>query len=140
VPLATCESPADLPTTIDDTAELILIDTSGRSPRDLDALEDLAATLGHMPPVEVHLVIPAVSSQETVDDLVARYRVLRPKRLLFTKVDEVSRAPELAAAPARTGIPVTWITNGQAVPEDIEEPTRARLLELSAQTTNSRAA
>jgi flagellar biosynthesis protein FlhF len=93
-----------------------------------------------MPPVEVHLVIPAVSSQETVDDLVARYRVLRPKRLLFTKVDEVSRAPELAAAPARTGIPVTWITNGQAVPEDIEEPTRARLLELSAQTTHSRAA
>jgi flagellar biosynthesis protein FlhF len=140
VPLATCESPADLPTTIDDTAELILIDTAGRSPRDLDALEDLAATLGHMPPVEVHLVIPAVSSQETVDDLIARYRVLRPKRLLFTKVDEVSRAPELAAAPARTGIPVTWITNGQAVPEDIEEPTRARLLELSAQTTHSRAA
>lgn len=132
VPLTACGSPSDLQDSLDDSAELTLIDTAGKSPRDLDALDELAAALHNLPPIETHLVIPAVSSQETVDDLIARYRPLRPKRLLFTKVDEATRAPELAAAPSRSGIPVTWITTGQAVPEDIEEPTRARLLELSA--------
>ena len=38
-----------------------------------------------------------------------------------------THAPELALAPARPGLPITWVTTGQAVPEDIEEPTvRAR--------------
>ena len=89
----------------------------------------------------MHLVIPAGSSPEIVDELVNRYRALQPKRFLFTKVDEVSRAPELAHAPARHGLPVTWITNGQAVPEDIEEPNRARILELAGNANrNARAA
>jgi flagellar biosynthesis protein FlhF len=142
VPLDVCESPSHLFDAIDETADLTLIDTAGRSPRDLDALEELASLLGNLPPVEVHLVIPASSSAEVIDELINRYRPLRPKRLLFTKVDEVHRAPELAAAPARSGLPITWITTGQAVPEDIEEPTRARILELSAQTATrtSRAA
>jgi len=51
---------------------------------------------------------------------------------LFTKLDECERAPELAMAPARTGLPITWVTTGQQVPEDIEQPTTARLLELAS--------
>jgi flagellar biosynthesis protein FlhF len=138
VPLGVCDSPAQLFDAIDETAELTIIDTAGRSPRDLDALEELASALGKLPPIEVHLVIPASSSPEVVDELIARYRPLQPKRLLFTKVDEVVRAPELAAAPARSGLSITWITTGQAVPEDIEEPTGARILELSTQSATTR--
>jgi flagellar biosynthesis protein FlhF len=130
VPLDVCETPADIQ--IDDADELTLIDTAGRSPRDLEAVAELAAALPGLPPIEVHVVIPASSSQEIVDDLVARFRPLKPKRLLFTKLDEVVRAPELATAPGRCGLPITWVTTGQAVPEDIEEPTRARVLELAA--------
>jgi flagellar biosynthesis GTPase FlhF len=40
--------------------------------------------------------------------------------------------PELALAPARTRLPITWVTTGQAVPEDIEQPTTARVLELAS--------
>lgn len=137
VPLAVAESPARLVDVIDERAELTLIDTAGRSPRDLDALDELVATLDQLPPIETHVVIPAATSAETIDDLVARFRPLRPKRLLFTKLDEVERAPELATAPGRCGLPITWVTTGQAVPEDIEEPTRARVLELSARTTTT---
>ena len=138
IPLDVCESPASLFDAIDETAELTLIDTAGRSPRDLESIERMAQALDNLPPIEVHLVIPAGSSPQVVDELIARYRPLRPKRLLFTKVDEVSRAPELAAAPARSGLPITWITTGQAVPEDLEEPNRARILELAAHTTPNR--
>jgi flagellar biosynthesis protein FlhF len=134
IPLDVCDNPADLVETIDESAELTLIDTAGRSPKDIEAIADLAAGIANIP-VEVHLVIPAGSSPEIVDELVNRYRSLHPKRFLFTKIDEVTRAPELAQAPARHGLPVTWITTGQAVPEDIEEPNRARILELAGNAT-----
>lgn len=139
IPLAVAERPAELFDHIDEAAELTLIDTAGRSPRDAEPIVELATALGDLPPIEVHVAIPAATSAEGVDALVGRFRPLRPKRLLFTKLDEVERAPELAAAPARTGIPITWITTGQAVPEDIEEATRARILELAG-TNLTRAA
>src|SRR5678815_5753627 len=82
--------------------------------------------------IEVHLVIPAGATAAQVDELVQRYSPLAPSRLLFTKLDESQDAPELALAPARTRLPITWVTTGQAVPEDIEQPSSARVPELAS--------
>jgi flagellar biosynthesis protein FlhF len=128
---------------IDDNDELTLIDTAGRSPRDAAAIAELAnAISGTHSEIEVHLVIPAATPAAIIDELVLRYRPLGPARILFTKVDEIDVAPELSRAPARLGLPITWITTGQAVPEDLEEPTSARILELAstglAPTTRNR--
>ncbi|HET7504186.1 MAG TPA: hypothetical protein VFK02_24365, partial [Kofleriaceae bacterium] len=131
VPLEVAESPAELARLIDPAADLTLIDTAGRSPRDRAAIEELARHVAGLD-IEVHLVVPAGSTAAQVDELVHRYRALAPVRLLFTKLDECDRAPELALAPARTGLPITWVTTGQAVPEDIEQPTSARVLELAS--------
>ncbi|HMG54405.1 MAG TPA: hypothetical protein VK601_13005 [Kofleriaceae bacterium] len=116
---------------IDPSNELTLIDTAGRSPRDGAAIAELAGHLVGLD-LEIHLVIPAGSTPAQVDELVSRYAALAPTRLLFTKLDECDRAPELALAPPRTGLPITWVTTGQAVPEDIEQPTAARVLELAS--------
>lgn len=133
VPLVIAQSPAQLPAILaDDSYDLTLIDTAGRSPRDTAAIEELAGALSQAPKIEVHLVIPAAASAQAIDELAARYRILAPARLLFTKLDEVERAPELATAPGRTRLSITWVTTGQAVPEDIEQPTSARVLELSS--------
>jgi flagellar biosynthesis protein FlhF len=133
IPLQIAENPEALAEILaDDTYDLTLIDTAGRSPRDTSSIDELAEVLPHLPPIEVHLVVPAASEAAAIDELAHRYHPLAPKRLLFTKLDEVERSPELAIAPARTRLPITWITTGQAVPEDIEEPTRARVLELAA--------
>lgn len=132
VPLAQATDAAELEVILEEPADLVLIDTSGRSPRDTNAIAELALMVERMPDLEVHLVIAAATGPSVVDDLVARYAPLRPSRLLFTKIDEIDRAPELSNAPARHGIPVTWVTTGQRVPEDLEEPTAGRLLELAA--------
>lgn len=138
VPLSVAETPAMIRDLLDETAELTLIDTAGRSPREATAaIAELAALLPHLPPIEVHLVVPAAASPAAVDELVARYRPLAPARLLVTKLDEVETAPDLALAPGRTGLPITWVTTGQQVPEDLEEPTAARVLELARQAVNA---
>jgi flagellar biosynthesis protein FlhF len=131
VPLQVAESPAQLGDLIDPSHDLTLIDTAGRSPRDRAAIEELATHIDGLD-IEIHLVIPAGATAAQVDELVQRYSPLRPTRLLFTKLDEYEHAPELALAPARTRLPITWVTTGQAVPEDIEQPTSARVLELAS--------
>jgi flagellar biosynthesis protein FlhF len=131
VPLQVAENPAELAGLIDPSSELTLIDTAGKSPRDHAAIDELAHHIEGLD-IEVHLVIPAGATAAQVDELVQRYSPLAPSRLLFTKLDEYERAPELALAPARTRLPITWITTGQAVPEDIEQPTSARVLELAS--------
>ncbi len=117
---------------VEDTTARTLIDTAGRRPRDTAAIAELAETLDAIGGVEVHLVAPAAISPAALDALAHRYRALSPSRLLVTKLDEVDGAPDLAKAPTRLGLPITWVTTGQAVPEDIEEPTAARITELAA--------
>jgi flagellar biosynthesis protein FlhF len=130
VPLQIAASAAGLAEILElDDSEQIYIDTAGRSPRDAAAINDLVTHLTS--DIEVHLAIPATISGAMIDDLVARYAPLQPQRLLFTKLDEVGAAPELLHAPLRTRLPLTYITTGQAVPEDLEEPTIARVLEIA---------
>jgi len=131
VPLEVAETPAALADLIDPSNDLTLIDTAGRSPRDVAAIAELAGHLAGLD-LEIHLVVPAGSTPAQIDELIERYAALAPTRLLFTKLDECDRAPELALAPARTGLPITWVTTGQAVPEDIEQPSSARVLELAS--------
>ena len=131
VPLRVCETPGDLTRLIDDEDDLTLIDTAGRSPRDVGAIKELATAVARIPQIETHLVVAASSTATIIEDLANRYCSLNPTRLLFTKLDEVDEAPELARAPARLSLPITWVTTGQSVPEDIEEPTSARVQELA---------
>jgi flagellar biosynthesis protein FlhF len=133
VPLHVVEDPAQLAEQLAELADYdqVFIDTAGRSPRDRTALDALRAVTA-IPQLEVHLTIAAGTGPAAVDELLRRFGGLAPRRLLFTKVDECDSAPELVLAPARLRLPVTWVATGQAVPEDLEVPTTARLHELSS--------
>jgi flagellar biosynthesis protein FlhF len=132
VPLTVLDRPNELANAISDEDELTLIDTAGRSPLDTTSVVELAAAIGTVADLEVHLVVPASSSTEAIDKLVTRYTALSPSRLLFTKLDEHESVHELLAAPRRTRLPITWVATGQSVPEDLEQPTAHRLGELAA--------
>ncbi len=133
VPLHVVDDPSQLAIQLEDLADydLTLIDTAGRSPRDRGAIAALERGLAAAPDVEVHLTVAAGSSEAQLDELFRQFTALRPRRLLFTKIDECERAPELIAAPARLRLPVTWLATGQAVPEDLEVAAVPRLNELA---------
>lgn len=122
--------------------DLTLIDTAGRSPSQaIAAIAELAAVLPGLPPIEIHLVAPAATTPAMLDALAQRHAPLRPTRLLVTKLDEVEGPlPDLLAAPGRLGLPITWVTTGQAVPEDLEEPNLQRLQHLASGAIADRAA
>ncbi|MEM7609422.1 MAG: hypothetical protein AAF411_29095, partial [Myxococcota bacterium] len=110
--------------------ELILVDTAGRAPADVHAFTELAESLGGAgEPVETHLCIPASAHDVEVRAIVERHAGLNPSRLLSTKVDEAVYHGGIVAAQTLAGLPFSYFTTGQRVPEDIEIASAGRLAE-----------
>jgi flagellar biosynthesis protein FlhF len=132
VPLTLVADPTALRATVSSVdADLVYIDTAGRSPRDAGAVATLAQAFTGIEDLEIHLAVPAGAGERAITTCYARHRILGIDRLLFTKVDEAEELSELVRAPARLGKPVTWLTTGQRVPEDLEAATQERLIGLA---------
>jgi len=111
--------------------DLVLIDTAGRSPADRGAHENTAELLQSAgEPVEVHLCVPAACADVELRAIASRHQALRPTRLLVTKVDEAVYHGSIIAAQTLAGLPFSYFTTGQRVPEDIEVASARRLAAL----------
>jgi flagellar biosynthesis protein FlhF len=114
----------DLISSLDDR-DLILIDTPGSSPSDLarvSKLESLAEA-----GAKVHLVISATTRSEDIMKVVSRFQRFTPTSVIFTKIDETDSKGSLAGDLLRNELPVTYLTNGQRVPEDLLIPSADEL-------------
>ncbi|MEQ8847920.1 AAA family ATPase [Botrimarina sp.] len=105
--------------------ELVLIDTAGRSPRDSAQIDELRRLLAAAEPDETHLVASVTAGPHALRDTLARFAAVGPTRVLLTKFDEAPTTGHIAAPLAECGLPVSYLTDGQNVPEDIAvaEPT-----------------
>ncbi len=101
-------------------ADLILIDTAGRSPRDAAGMEELKEMITLDPPCEVHLVLSAATRERDLRDGVTSYAGIPISRLLFTKLDETTSFGGLFDLGCRTGLALSYFSTGQRVPEDLE--------------------
>ncbi len=110
-------------------AQLILIDTAGRSdPAALDAQSQL---LRAVPEAEQHLVLSAATGGRELRAAVRRFKSREIRRLVFTKVDEADGpASLLSVAGVEPVCPVSCITDGQRVPDDLHAVTSPSLCEL----------
>ncbi|MFB3776040.1 MAG: hypothetical protein ACE141_00480 [Bryobacteraceae bacterium] len=110
--------------------DLILIDTPGFGPRDMDAAGEIAALFASQPEVDVHLVLPATMKSADLTCAVDRFEMFRPSKLLFTRVDETSTFGPAFSEAARTARPISFLATGQQVPEDLREATKTRVVNL----------
>jgi flagellar biosynthesis GTPase FlhF len=101
-------------------ADLVLVDTAGRSPRDAWALSAMAECLHAVQePVEVQLCLPVAMRERELRTALEHCSVLSPSRLTCTKVDEAICCGAIVAAHIQSGLPLGYFTTGQRVPEDI---------------------
>lgn len=109
-------------------ADLVLVDTEGRSRRDTAALAGLAEIL-HCSDEEVETMLCLNATTRSVElaDVVSRYAVVQPTSLVMTKVDEAMTHDAVVGAHITSGLPLSYFTTGQRVPEDIEIATANRL-------------
>jgi len=101
--------------------DVILIDTVGRSHYDYWRLGEIKATLSGLEiPSEMVLLVSCNYRTDEAVEVVNRYRSFFPiSSLFFTKIDETSKPGILVNLPLKTQLPVSYISVGQRVPEDI---------------------
>ena len=123
VPLETVSTPEEFSYAMNRFAryDLVLVDTAGRNPGDNNQVADLR-TMFRQYDVETHLVIPAATRQYEVNDILVRYHGLAPAALIFTKYDEARVFGAMVNAVMASDLPISFITMGQRVPEDITRP------------------
>ena len=132
LPLAVANSPGEMRRAIDGLGDVdvVLIDTAGRSPRDEVKVRELADFLTEAKPDEVHLVLSAVAGGRSLRAAVERFSVVRADRLILTKLDEADGLGGVLAVLGQADRPVSYLTTGQGVPDDIEPADRSRLAKL----------
>jgi flagellar biosynthesis protein FlhF len=107
---------------------LVLIDTPGFGPGDMDIASDLAGFLSAHPDVDVHLVLPATSSAASLAKVIDRFAIFSPDKAILTKFDEAGGAGAVLSHAILANLPLSFITTGQQVPEDLTPADQDRLL------------
>jgi flagellar biosynthesis protein FlhF len=107
--------------------DLILLDTAGRSPQDEVKLQELAGILDATQPDEVHLVLSSVANAAVLSRTAERFAPVGTTALVLTKLDEAAGLGNLLPLLRDSGLPLSYVTHGQNVPDDIA-PADARRL------------
>ncbi len=108
-------------------AELILIDTPGLTTRDLNEGYDAAEFMAGRNDIQKHLVLPASMRFTDLARISSAYDVFRPSRLIFTRMDETETYGPLLCEAVGSGRPISFLTTGQRVPEDLEPADKLKL-------------
>ncbi len=100
--------------------ELILIDTPGLSEREMDEFTTLAPMLSSHPEIDVHLVAPASMDHTDLARALRRHQIFGPAKIIFSKLDETESPGMVIGQAIRCRLPVSYLTTGQQIPEDLE--------------------
>ncbi len=120
--------------------DFVFIDTPGLGSGDMEDGADLARLLATHPEIDTHLVLSASMKPADLARVIERYEIFQPKKLLFTRIDETSSYGAMVSEAARRGLPVSFLTAGQQIPDDLEAATKVRLVELVMGQAGSAAA
>lgn len=110
--------------------DLILIDTAGRSHRDKMRLMELNNLLKGFGKQQTFLVVSATTNYKNCIDIIASYSFLDDFRILITKVDESVVNGIIINLANKIEKPLSYITTGQNVPDDIQKVDGERIASL----------
>jgi len=100
--------------------QLILIDTAGRSPHNDEQLDELTKLLHIDDVIEKYLVLSATTKYKDALDIVKKFSICIPHKVIFTKIDETRNIGTIVNLLYQFPLSLSYVTNGQNVPDDIE--------------------
>jgi len=112
-----------------DDIDLFLIDTIGNSPKDSSKIGEMKEILDGCPKnAEYHLVMSAATKSSDMEEILRQFEPFNYKSVILTKMDETGSFGNIISALAEKRKCISFITNGQAVPEDIRRASIVRFL------------
>ncbi len=121
--MVTVYKPEELPDAIEALSEcdVIFLDTAGKVSHDEAYRNEIAQMISYGKIDDIFLTISASTNQKVMKDTLANYAFLQKHRILLTKMDEASTLGVLLNIKMYTDRPLSYMTTGQAVPDDIEK-------------------
>ncbi|GAA0121384.1 MAG: flagellar biosynthesis protein FlhF [Clostridium argentinense] len=110
--------------------EVILIDTTGRSSKNTMQLSELRAFIEKTNAKNINLVVSATTKNKDIKIIADSYKALNFNRVIITKLDETSTYGSILNIIKEVEVPLSFITTGQNVPEDIKCPESSEIASL----------
>lgn len=131
IPLNIAYTPDELPSMMPILmkSDITLIDTPGSGPMDKPQMIEMVEFLQKIIPQEVHLVMSVTTSLAEMKRIDDNFSVLKPNRLLFTKLDETDHYGAMVSFAIAAKKPLSYFTYGQNVPGDFTSADPLRILE-----------
>lgn len=108
---------------------LILVDTSGYSPRRRNELGELGQILASHQ-CEAHMILSADIRDLDMESAISSYQLLAPKSLSISKVDQAMGLGSIYDATNHSQLPLMYLCGGRQIPNDIEQATSSRAASL----------
>lgn len=100
--------------------DFIFIDTAGRNHKNSELLAELKTLISNVDSPTVFLLLSLTTGYKDMKSIIESYQFLDYYNLLFTKSDEASSLGNILNAKFLSSMPLSYITTGQSVPDDIE--------------------
>ncbi|MER1956003.1 MAG: flagellar biosynthesis protein FlhF [Solibacillus sp.] len=110
--------------------DLIFIDTAGRNYREAKYVNDLKTLINFSEQAESYLVLALTAKQKDLESIIEQFKDLTIEKFIFTKLDETNSIGTMFNLMIKYNKGLAYYTDGQEVPEDIEQPNSDSLLEL----------
>jgi flagellar biosynthesis protein FlhF len=110
--------------------DVILIDTAGQSQYDLSRIEELRELIPTDLSIDVHLLLSISTTASEMNKTAVNFSPLKYRSYIFTKRDEARTCGSILNQIMEHQLPISYITTGQSVPEDIEQANKEKMLNL----------
>lgn len=119
---------------------LVLIDTAGMGQRDLRLSEQLSTLMENSRlRIRPYLVLSSTAQASVQNDIVRQFKKIPLSGCIFTKLDESLSLGEVISTAIHNSLPISYLTDGQQVPEDIQiADARVLVRQAAAMEANSK--
>lgn len=131
IPVSYAEKPSDLASYIASNldADIILIDTIGKSPKDYTKIAEMRQFLDAAGTIsDMHLAVSATTKASDMVEIFRQYETFGYSSLIITKFDETTKVGNIISVLSEQQKKIAYITTGQRVPQDFEQASVVRLL------------
>ncbi len=110
-------------------ADLILVDTTGKSPRNHKGLAEMQEILDACgSQAEIHLTVSATTKDSDILEIMRHFEPFNYSSIILTKLDETVHIGNLISVFSEKKKPISFLAFGQGVPQDIEKATAEQLM------------
>ncbi|AVK83186.1 flagellar biosynthesis protein FlhF [Lysinibacillus sp. B2A1] len=110
--------------------DLVFIDTAGRNYKEVKYVDDLQRLIKFDDQAESFLVLAMTTKEKDMANIIEQFKQLSIEKFIFTKLDETNSIGTMINLMIKYNKGLAYYTNGQEVPEDIEEANLEAVLNL----------